>query len=150
MKRLILLALTLAAAPLAVAQLYKYVDKDGKTVYTDQPPANAETKQLTVPTAPPAAAAPAPAKTALEKDKELEKGRKESREAAKKADDTAQRARESEEKCSTATGNYKQWEAGGRFTKRTESGERVYMDEAEQAAEKEKARSIMEQACKKA
>jgi len=149
MKRLILLAITLAAAPLAVAQLYKYTDKDGKTVYTDQPPASVESKQLRVPTAP-AAAAPAPAKTALEKDKELEKGRKESRETAKKADDTAQRAREAEEKCSTATGNYKQWEAGGRFTKRTESGERVYMDEAEQAAEKEKARSIMDQACKKA
>jgi hypothetical protein len=149
MKRLILLALTLAAAPLAVAQLYKYVDKDGKTVYSDQPPANVDSKQLRVPTAP-AAAAPAPAKTAIEKDKELEKVRKDSREATKKADDTAQRAREAEEKCSTATGNYKQWEAGGRFTKRTESGERVYMDEAEQAAEKEKARSIMDQACKKA
>jgi hypothetical protein len=148
MKRLILLSVALAAAPLAVAQLYKYVDKDGKTVYTDQPPVNAETKQLKVPVAP-AATAPAPAKTALEKDKELEKGRKDTREATKKADETAQRAQEAEEKCATATGNYKQWEAGGRFTKRTESGERVFMDEADQAAEKEKARVIMDQACKK-
>jgi len=151
MKRLILAALVLAIAPAAFAQLYKYTDKDGKTVYTDQPPANTDPKQIRVQTAPAAPAAPSDApKTATAKDKELEKGRKEASEKAKKAEETAQREKDNEERCANATSNYKQYEAGGRFTKRTESGERVFMDEAEQAAEKEKARSIMERVCKKA
>ena len=149
MNRIALAVIALALAPAVSAQLYKYTDKDGKTVYSDTPPANADSKQLKIQSAPPAAA-PAPAKTALDKDKELDKGRKDSREAAKKADDTAKRAQEAEERCATATSNYKQWEAGGRFTKRTETGERVFIEDAEQAVEKEKARGIMEQACKKA
>ncbi|HEX7403360.1 MAG TPA: DUF4124 domain-containing protein, partial [Usitatibacter sp.] len=59
MKSLLVLALALAAAPLASAQMYKYIDKDGKTVYTDQPPVNIDTKTLNIQTgttsAPPAA-----------------------------------------------------------------------------------------------
>ena len=38
MKTIVLLTCALAVATLASAQLYKYVDKNGKTVYTDQPP----------------------------------------------------------------------------------------------------------------
>jgi hypothetical protein len=150
MKRLVIAVVALALAPVAFAQLYKYTDKDGKTVYTDQPPASTDSKQLKIQTAPPAAAAPAPAKSALEKDKELEKGRKDGREAAKKADDTAQRAREAEEKCATAKANYEQWKIGERLTKRSETGERIYIEADEQEREKEKARVIMDQACKKA
>jgi hypothetical protein len=145
MKRLILVALLVCATPFAMAQLYKYTDKDGKTVYSDTPPANAESKQIRVQTAP---AVDAP-KSAVAKDKELEKGRKEAGDKAKKAEETAQREKDNEERCANATSNYKQYEAGGRFTKRTESGERVFMDEAEQAAEKEKARAVMERVCKK-
>src|SRR5258705_11866859 len=84
MNRIILLAVTLALAPAVSAQLYKYVDKDGKTVYSDQPPANVESKQLRIQAAPPTAAAPE--KSALDKDKELEKGRRAGGENAKKAE----------------------------------------------------------------
>ena len=149
MKRLILVALALALAPAAFAQLYKYVDKDGKTVYSDTPPGNVDSKQLKVQSAP-ASPSDAPPKSALAKDKDLEKGRKEAKDSAKKADETAERAKADEERCANATSNYKQYEAGGRFTKRTESGERVFLDEAEQAAEKEKARAVMDKVCKKA
>jgi hypothetical protein len=150
MKRLILAALVLALAPAAFAQLYKYTDKDGKTVYTDQPPANTDTKQLKVQPGPPPAPAAAPAKTALEKDKELDKGRKESKDSAKKADDEAKRAADAEERCNTAKGNYQVYNDGQRLMKRLPNGERVFLEEAEVAAEKEKARAVMEQACKKA
>jgi hypothetical protein len=151
MKHLILAAIILALAPAAFAQLYKYTDKDGKTVYTDQPPANADTKPIKVQTAPAVSSSPTDApKTAVAKDKENDKGRKEAAEKAKKAEETALREKDNEERCANATSNYKQYEAGGRFTKRTESGERVFLDEAEQAAEKEKARAVMERVCKKA
>ena len=44
MKRILVLAIALAFAPLAGAELYKYVDKNGKTVYSDQPPANVDSQ----------------------------------------------------------------------------------------------------------
>jgi hypothetical protein len=149
MNRLILVALAAALAPVvASAQLYKYVDKDGKTVYTDQPPPNAETKQIRVQSAPPAPS-PAASKSAVEKDKELEKGRKEARDSAKKADDAGKNAQASEERCNAAKANYSYYLDGTRLFKRSNTGERVFLEDNEIAAEKEKARVAMEQACKK-
>jgi hypothetical protein len=150
MKRLILLVVAASLAPLASAQLYKYVDKDGKTVYSDQPPANIDSKQLRIQsgTTAPTATAAAP-KTALDKDKELEKGRKEARDKDKKAEDAAKSAQADEERCSTARNNYAIYLEGGRITKRDKSGERVFMEDDEIAREKEKARVDMEKYCKK-
>ena len=148
MTRLILLALALAAAPLASAQLYKYVDKDGKTVYSDQPPASGDSKRLRVDSSP-AAAAPAPAKTALDKDKDLEKGRKEARDTAKKGADSAKAAQAAEERCANARSNYAVYSDGTRMMKRLPSGERVFLEDAEIAQEKAKAKADMDEACKK-
>lgn len=149
MKPLILAALVAALAPVvASAQLYKYVDKDGKTVYSDQPPPNVESKQIRVQSAPPAASPAAP-KSALEKDKELEKGRKEARDTSKKADEAAKAAQSAEERCNAAKSNYAYYLDGTRLFKRTDTGERVFLEEDQIAAEREKARVAMEQACKK-
>ena len=154
MKRAVLFVLASALAPMiASAQLYKYVDKDGKTVYSDQPPANVESKRIQVQTAPAApsaaaAAAPAPAKTALEKDKELEKGRKEGREAAKKAEATAKNEQQQAERCANARSNYEVYNSGTRLTEIV-NGEKVFLDDAQIAAKKEQARAKMEEACKK-
>lgn len=147
MNRIILLAAALALAPAASAQLYKYVDKDGKTVYTDQPPANAESKPLRIQSAPPVPAAPA--KSALDKDKELDKGRKEASEKAKKGEQAARAAADAEQRCADARGNLQLYEAGGRITKRNAAGERVFLEEKEIEVEKQKARAVMEEACKK-
>jgi hypothetical protein len=148
MKRLILICLAAAIAQSAFAQLYKYVDKDGKTVYTDQPPPSADSKRINVPPTPSAPAAAAQ-KSALEKDKELEKARKEGREEAKKADETARRAEVNAERCANARSNYEVYQQGGRILKRNASGERAFLDDSELAAEKEKARVAMDDACKK-
>ena len=149
MTRLILLALALAAAPLASAQLYKYVDKDGKTVYSDQPPVSGDSKRLRLEVAPPGSATPAPAKSALDKDKDLEKGRKEARDQAKKGADSAKAAQAAEERCATARSNYAVYSDGTRMMKRLPSGERVFLEEAEIAQEKAKAKADMDEACKK-
>ena len=148
MKRIIVAAIVLALSPLAMAQLYKYVDKDGKTVYSDTPPANVDSKQIKVQSAP-AAPAAAPTKSAVEQDKELEKARKKGREEAKKAEDKEANAQAQEERCAGARNNYAIYLEGTRLMKRTPSGERVFMEEAEIATEKEKARIEMEKACKK-
>ena len=102
---LIAAAAALCALP-ASAALYKWVDASGRTVYSDQPPANVDSKQLRIQSAPPAAA-PAPAKSALEKAKELDKGRKDASEKAKKAEQEAKRTAENEERCANARHNLK-------------------------------------------
>jgi len=47
--RLILTALLLAAALPASAQIYKYTDANGKTVFTNQPPSNVSAKPVELP-----------------------------------------------------------------------------------------------------
>ena len=74
MKRIILIAVALAFAPFAGAQLYKHVDKDGKVTYTDQPPANADAKAVNIPKS--ALGDAPPAKSFVAQDKDLDKKRK--------------------------------------------------------------------------
>jgi FtsZ-interacting cell division protein YlmF len=148
MKRIVILVFACALAPLAGAQLFKYVDKDGKTVYSDQPPVNVDSKQVNIQSAP-AAASPAAPKSALERDKELEKARAKSREEAKKSDIASRNAQAVEERCTQATNYHRTFVDGGRISKYNEKGEKVLMDDQEIDAEREKARRQMEEACKK-
>jgi hypothetical protein len=137
-------ALTIALAPAAEAQLYKYVDKDGKTVYTDQPPANVDTKSVNVRTP----AAPPP-KSAVQLDKEAEKGRKASSETAKKANEAAEKSAQNEQRCAAARGNYEMFRDGGRIIQMNEKGEREHLTDEQIEAGREKARREMDEACKK-
>lgn len=145
MKRLTILILACAFAPLAGAQLYKYVDKDGKTVYSDQPPVNTDSKQIAPPSAPAAAS-----KSFLERDKELEKTRTENREKAKKSEETAKRGQEDQERCAQARTIFQTYTDGGRIYKYNDKGERTFMEENEIDAAREKARRDVDEACKKA
>src|SRR4051812_35881196 len=107
MKRILVLAATLAFCVAAQAQLYKYIDKDGKTVYSDQPPTNIESKQLNI-----SSGGTAPAKSAVERDKELEKGRKEARDKQEKAGKSAAQAEDREKACASAKNYYQTISAG--------------------------------------
>ena len=146
MKRIVILACALALAPLASAQMYKYVDKDGKTVYTDQPPPSADPKQVNIPSA--ATGGSTPAKTYVERDKDLQKARDKAREGEKKAGETSARAREDEERCQVARTALQHYTEGGRISKYNEKGERVLLGDSEIDAEREKARRQMETDCK--
>lgn len=151
MKRFILLALACAIAPVATAQLYKYVDKDGKTVYSDQPPANQDSQRLNVQSGRSTDTAPAssPAqKSAVERDKELQKTRDELKEKSKKADDVEKKAASDAERCENAKGAYQQYADGGRMHKYV-NGERVYLGDEELAAETARSKREMDEACKK-
>ena len=156
MKRIVGIAVAIAFAPLASAQLWKYVDKDGKTVYTDQPPpANVQSKPVAPPPPPPtlpatsgSKAGTAGNKSALERDKDAEKSRESAKEAAKKQEEAAQRAKLAEERCTQARSALQQFSEGGRLLKYNEKGERVYMDDEEIAKGLQKARQETEQACK--
>jgi hypothetical protein len=144
MKRIIVIALACAFAPLATAQLYKSVGPDGKTVYSDQPPANADAKQINVqPSSGPGQ------KTAVERDKDAEKLRVEAREKAKKAELTSKNNQINETRCAEARSAYQTYSEGGKLAKTNEKGERVLMNDAEIEAERERMRGVIEEACKK-
>lgn len=143
MKRIIVLALGLALAPLAGAQLYKYVDKDGKTVYTDQPPASGDSKQLRVQTAP----ADAP-KSAVQRDKELQKGRDAKKDEAKKADDAAKLAQQKEANCNVAKQQHQHYLDGGKIYKYNAAGERELMSDADIEAARVRSKRELDEACK--
>lgn len=145
MKRIICLAAMLAMAPFASAQqLYKYVDKNGRTVYSDQPPVNIESKQISanVSTA-------GNNKTAVEKDKELEKGRKETREKQEKAEKAERIAKDQDQRCQQARQNKQSVAEGGRLYKYNDKGEREFMSDDEIAAAQQRAQRDVDEACKK-
>jgi hypothetical protein len=147
MNRLILLAAAIALAPACWGQLYKYVDKDGKTVYTDQPP-NADSKALKA--APPSPATAPPAKPAAEKAKAPEKAPLQARDGARKPPPAPLTEAEREERCQAARAEYVIYLDGGPITVRnTRTGELSQLDEKQAEVEKEKARVAMEEACKK-
>ena len=145
MKRILVLALACAFAPLAVADLYKYVDKDGKTVYSDQPPANVESQHLHVNTG----VSSAPAKSATARDKDLEKGREEVRDKAKKAETEANNAKVAEQRCAQAQADYRTYQDGGKLFKYTKDGEREFLSDEEIEAKRKSSKTEMDEACKK-
>ncbi len=146
MKRFMIVALALALAPLASAELYKYIDSNGKTVYTDQPPAAVDSKQVKVQESSPTGT---PQKSALDREKELQKSRDKSRDEAKKSEVTAKNAQIAAERCNQATGRYNALAQGGRISRFNQQGEREMMGDDEIAAETQKAKTEMEEACKK-
>jgi hypothetical protein len=155
------LALTLFAALPASAQMYKWVDSDGKVQYSDKPPpSNIKAEKLRVPAraaeapatgedkgaAPKGAAKPAP-KTAAEQDQAFRKRQldaaKAQAEEAKKQAQASDRA----ENCKRAKAALANFEIGGRVTHIDEKGERVYMDDQQIAQEKARAREEAAAAC---
>lgn len=143
MKRLIVLAFACAVVPLAGATLYKYVDKDGKTVYSDTPPAGVEVKPLHV--SPSSGSAPAKAPSALEKD--LEKGRALAKERAKKSEAAESNAKLAEQKCEQARASYRGYQDGGRLFKYNDKGEREFLSDEEIEAKRVSSKKEMDDAC---
>jgi len=144
MKRLIVLALACAVAPLAGATLYKYVDKNGKTVYSDTPPpAGADAKQLDIQVS----GGPAP-KTFVERDKEAEKQRKAAADKEKKSEQSAARAKAVAQRCEQAQANYHAYEQGGRLLKYDENLDYMRMTDEEIEKARVDSKRQMDEACK--
>jgi hypothetical protein len=178
MKRLLMLALFLAALP-ASAVMYKWVDQDGKVHYSDQPPPSGAKKSgvMNAPSpgspagskpdgdaapATPADAAPAGAKpakeatnatpkapkTAAEQEMEFRKRRLEAAEAEARRQQDAQAAEDKKRNCAQATSRLTALEAGGRITKYGPSGETLYLSDSEIARELGDARKVADSWCK--
>ena len=144
MKCIVVAALALAVAPVASADLYKYVDKNGKTVYSDTPPADADSKRLSAPP-PPASNG----KSYVERDKEAQKGREKVGDDAKKTAEKEKAEAQKRQRCEQAKSNLQIYTDGGRILKNNDKGEREYMSDEEIEAERGKMQKIVDEACAK-
>jgi hypothetical protein len=142
MKRLIVLALACAVVPLASAEMYKYVDKNGKTVYSDTPPAGVDAKPLHVVPSTGTVVRQGPSI-----EKELEKGRTLAKDREKKEDVAAKNAKLAEQKCEQAKANYRTYADGGRLFKYNDKGEREFLTDEEIEAKRTSSKREMEEAC---
>ncbi len=152
----------LAAAVFAVsshAQLYKWVDKDGRTRYSDRPPVGIQATPLSPPPAP-ASASTAPATgdsakdakkgplTPAEQEVEFRRRVKEAQEAAAKSEQAQREADERKENCARAREMLSTLESGQRIARSDAKGERFYLDDAQRVQETAKARDAVASWCK--
>ena len=154
----ICLALLLAAgtAGTAGAQMYKWIDKDGKVRYGDTPPPGSKTSSVKAPQSGGAAPAPATAAkdakqgplTPAEQEQEYRKRRQDAEKAGKKSEQEQQAKSEKGEGCERTREYLRSLESGQRIARTNPSGERYYMDENQVAQEVAKAQQAVQQACK--
>jgi hypothetical protein len=151
MSRILILALSLAFASGASAQLYRWVDKDGRVRYTDTPPpAGVQGRALQAPAAPPAAAPQGDAKPAPSVSDQEQAFRQRQLEAQKAAEKTAQAQKEAEAKrqnCARAQDYLRTLESGQRVTRTNAQGEREFIDDATRARETASARQAVRDWC---
>lgn len=145
----IAVAILLATATVA-AQVYKWVDKDGKVQYSDTPPPASATKSEAkkVDTSPAAAAIGAPPKSLQDKGKDFDKRKTEVAEKAKKSELDQKTAEINAANCSDARGSLRDLETGRPITRTSESGSREYLDDEGRQAEMAKARKAVADFCK--
>lgn len=141
------------------AQLYKWVDKDGRTRYSDRPPVGIEATPLSRPPAPAAApAAPAAGDaskdarkgplTPAEQDIEFRRRIKEAQEAAAKGEQAKREEEERKENCARAREMLATLESGQRIARTDSKGERAYLDDSQRVQETAKAREAVASWCK--
>ncbi|HYC35491.1 MAG TPA: DUF4124 domain-containing protein [Usitatibacter sp.] len=143
MKRVLFVAMAVAFAPLAGAQLYKHVDKDGRVHYSDQPPANADAKALNIPKS--AIGSSSGSKSYVAQDKEIDKKRKAEQEKQGKAGDAAKKEEEAAKRCDQARAAHQYFVDGGKIFK---PGSRDLMTDSEIESERSRTRRDMDEACK--
>ena len=137
---------TAIASPIATAALYKWVDANGRVVYSDQPPAHTKS-ELVGAAAPPAN--PDALKDLANKEAELKKRQADRAEDAQKS----AKARADAQKVATFCTQARTQASGLRRTdvnmyRLNEKGERVPMDEAMRKAEADRLDAMMkEQKC---
>ncbi len=145
------IAILLATATVA-AQVYKWVDKDGKVQYSDQaPPAGAtKTEAKKVETSPAAAsvADALPGKALQDRAKDYDKRQKAAGEKAKKDAEAQKDAEAEDSNCKAAKSSLRDMESGKPIRRSNDQGESVFMTDEEKLAEATKARAAMAKSCK--
>ena len=127
-------------ATVASAQVYKWVDENGRVHYGEKPPPGAKSSAVRPPTAP-----SAPAKAQDLQSQELDFRRRQ----IKQGEDEAKQARETADRqarCNAAKENLSIAEQAALF--RREKGERVFLSDAERNAQIEGLRGAVARYCR--
>lgn len=162
----ILLAVAACCLSLNAAAQWQWIDKDGRKVFSDQPPpadipdksilkqpgakGSASTPSTSAPvSAPPAAGAAPQAPRLSGKDKELEekKAQAEAEEAVKKKAEEERQAKLRSENCARARQSKTTYDSGRIMAHTNAQGERVFMDEAARAAETRRINEVIASDC---
>ena len=146
------IAIFLATATVA-AQVFKWIDKDGKVNFSDTPPpaeaVKGEAKKLTVlPAANTPTPAPAKVKIAVDQAKEAEKKKTELADKAKKDEAAEQNAKQNEERCKDAKRYLSTLDSGTPIRQSNDAGERVFMNDEQRASETARAKIAVTESCK--
>lgn len=144
----------------ANAQLYRWVDKDGKVRYGDTPPAGAKTSTVKPPPAPPEAAdrdakegngrKDAKKKeplTAAEKEQDYRKRREEAQKAAEQEEEESRAKAARADNCNRAKEQLITLQSGGRIVRTSSNGELLFLNEAQVAQEVARAEQLARQYC---
>ena len=146
----IAVAILLATATVA-AQVYKWVDKDGKVQYSDTPPPASATKTEAkkIDTSPAAASTNAvPEKSLQDRAKDYDKRKAEVAEKAKKSDTEKQNADLNVANCNNARSALRDLESGRPLIRTAESGDREFVSDEARQADIAKARKSIADFCK--
>jgi hypothetical protein len=151
MKRLLFLAWAFALAGAASAQLYRWVDKDGRVHYTSTPPpAGVQSRALAAPSASPPPAAQEERKgplTPAEQEAEFRKRRLEEQKAQEKSAATAKEEATKQANCQHAREGLTALESGERIARTDAQGQRYYLDDDARGAEIRRAQRVVQEWC---
>lgn len=155
--------LCLAVAGAAQAQ-WKWRDARGNVQYSDMPPPPGTPEKdilqrpyaarpniIVAPPGAQAASAPKPAAsgpTKAELEAAARQKKEQDSEAAKQKEEERRLAERRRENCARAQANLRDLQSGQRITRTNDKGERVFMDEAQIAAEVNRARDLITSECK--
>lgn len=142
--------MALAFCSAALAQQYKWVDKDGRTRYGDIPPPGVNATRLKGPpaaSAPPAAPGAKGPLSAAEKDAEFRKRQQDAQKEREKQDLASQEAAGKRENCARAQEYVRTLESGQRVSRTDSKGERYFLDDAQRAQELAQAQQAAKQWC---
>jgi hypothetical protein len=147
--RTTVVALALSVLPLeAHAQIMKCVGAGGRVEFAASCPPGTKAENTGIRNAP--AAAPAgPQKSLAERDAEFRKRQTEQQEAAKKAEEKNQETADRRQNCEAAQSYLRSLQSGNRIGKTDpKTGERVFLEDNERAAEIARAQRAADSNCK--
>lgn len=133
----------------ASAEMYRWVDAQGKVHYTDQPPAepSKSSKKIDIPNKP-APAATASDKSWQEKELDFKKRQSSNAESEAKKKKEADDAKTKAENCENAKKSLKALEEGGKISTYDDKGNRTIMEDAQRAKATSDAKKSVNSWCK--
>jgi hypothetical protein len=151
MRRALLFLVTMGLATAVAAQAYKWVDKDGKVRYGDQPPPGVKATPLKGPP-PRASSAPSTAaKKSGEKPLTPEQAFQQRQKERAEADEKAAKAGADDEtkrvNCQQAQASLRTLQSGQRISTTNASGERVYLSDDERDREANRVQQSVREWC---